>query len=58
MTSTSNVVQFALGSPTRLTTPDGRTSTAGALARELRVAYTRTLVFFDTRSTEVFRIDG
>lgn len=53
-----DVVQFALGSPTPLTTPDGRTTTAGALARELRVAYTPTLVFFDTRGIEVFRIDA
>ncbi len=53
-----DVARFALGAPTELTTPDGRTTTANAWATELGVAYTPTVIFFDDRGTEVFRIDA
>ena len=51
-----DVARFALGAATTLTTPDGRRTTAGEWARELRVAYTPTVVFFDASGVEVFRI--
>jgi thioredoxin-related protein len=51
-----DVARFALGTATPLTTPDGRRTTAGEWARELRVAYTPTVVFFDASGVEVFRI--
>jgi thioredoxin-related protein len=51
-----DVARFALGAPTTLTTPDGRATTADAWAAELGVTYTPTLVFFDDRGAEVFRI--
>ena len=51
-----DVARFALGSTTPLTTPGGRATTAGAFARELGVAYTPSVVFFDTSGAEVFRI--
>lgn len=53
-----DVARFALGSPTPLTTPDGRTTTAEGWAAELGVAYTPTVVFFDAAGAEVFRIDA
>ncbi len=53
-----DVARFALGAPTALTTPDGRTTTADAWAAELGVTYTPTLVFFDDRGAEVFRIEA
>jgi thioredoxin-related protein len=53
-----DVVQLPLGAPTRLTTPDGRVSTAAAWARELDVTYTPAIVFFDTGGKEVFRMEA
>lgn len=53
-----DVVRFALGTSTPLTTPDGRSATAEGWAAELRVAYTPTVVFFDDAGAEVFRIDA
>jgi thioredoxin-related protein len=53
-----DVARFALGARTELTTPAGRVSTAQAWARELGVAYTPTIVFFDATGAEVFRIDA
>jgi len=53
-----DVARFALGAPTPLTTPDGRSTTAEAWAVELRVAYAPTMVFFDDAGAEVFRIDA
>ncbi len=51
-----DVARFALGTATPLTTPDGRQTTAAQWARELHVAYTPTVVFFDASGGEVFRI--
>jgi thioredoxin-related protein len=51
-----DVARFSLGAVTPLTAPDGRATTAGEWARALDVAYTPTVVFFDTSGAEVFRI--
>ncbi len=53
-----DVAQFALGAPVPIVAPDGRATTAGAFARDLRVTYTPSLVFFDAGGIEVFRIDA
>ena len=41
-----------------LTTPDGAKVKADAWARDLRVTYTPSIVFFDAGGREVFRIDA
>ena len=51
-----DIVRLMLGSPAPVTTPAGRATTAGAWARELGIAYTPSVVFFDAGGTEVFRI--
>ena len=51
-----DVARIVLGSPAPLTTPSGRATTAGAFARELGVAYTPAVVFFDASGREAFRI--
>jgi thioredoxin-related protein len=51
-----DVMRFALGARTAVTVPDGRTLTAQAWARELDIAYTPSIVFFDASGREVFRI--
>ena len=51
-----DVARLALGTATPLVTPDGRTLTANRWARELGVAYTPSVVFFDANGAEVFRI--
>jgi thioredoxin-related protein len=53
-----DVARFALGASTALTTPGGATTTADAWASELGVTYTPTMIFFDERGAEVFRIDA
>jgi thioredoxin-related protein len=53
-----DVARFALGDAVPLTTPAGRRTRADGWARELGVATTPTLVFFDTTGAEVFRVDG
>ncbi len=54
-----DVVRFALGARTGLTTPDGRATTAQAWAAELGVAFAPTFVFFGAEDgREVFRIDA
>ncbi len=53
-----DVARFALGDASPLTTPDGRRSSAAAWARELKVNYTPTLVFFDASGREVFRVEA
>ena len=50
-----DVVKLMLGSPAPVTTPAGKATTAGAWARELGIAYTPTIVFFDAAGAEVFR---
>jgi thioredoxin-related protein len=51
-----DVARFSLTAATPLTAPDGRATTARNWARELGVAYTPTVVFFDATGAEVFRI--
>jgi len=53
-----DVVRFGLGDATALTTPAGAKTTAQAWARELGVAYTPSVVFFDAGNREVFRFEG
>jgi thioredoxin-related protein len=53
-----DVVRFALGARTPVTVPDGRALTAQTWARELDVAYTPSIVFFDDSGGEVFRISA
>lgn len=52
------VARFALGDKTELIRPDGRKTTADAWARELKIAYTPTIVFFGENAREVFRIEA
>ena len=53
-----DVARFGLGARTELTTPQGAKVKADAWARDLGVAYTPTVVFFDADGREVFRIDA
>ena len=49
-------VQFGVGSPQPIVTPDGRSTTAADWARRLGIAYTPSVVFFDADGEEVMRI--
>lgn len=51
-----DVASLAIGAATPVITPGGGATTAGAWARELGVAYTPSVVFFDASGSEVFRI--
>ena len=51
-----DVVRLPLGASMPIATPDGRATTAHAWARELGIAYTPSVVFFDDAGVEVFRI--
>lgn len=51
-----DVVRLSLGATMPIVTPDGRATTAHAWARDLGVAYTPSIVFFDAGGAEVFRI--
>ena len=53
-----DVARVLVGGRSELTAPDGRERTAIAWARELQVAYTPSVVFFDDRGREVFRIEA
>lgn len=53
-----DVARFSLSGREALTTPDGRRSNAEAWGRELRISYTPSLVFFDDRGREVFRLEA
>jgi thioredoxin-related protein len=53
-----DVVRLELFGRDRLITPGGKESTEEQWARELAVAYTPTIVFFDRAGKEVFRIEG
>jgi thioredoxin-related protein len=52
------VARLELFGAERVVTPAGRSLTAAEWGRELKVAYTPTIVFFDARGTEVFRIEA
>lgn len=53
-----DVARFALSARDKLTTPDGRSSTAEAWGRELKVSYTPSVLFFDGNGKEVFRLEA
>ena len=53
-----DVVRFALSAKDKLTAPDGRSSTAEAWGRELKVSYTPSVLFFDDTGKEVFRLEA
>ncbi|NJD34487.1 MAG: thioredoxin [Betaproteobacteria bacterium] len=53
-----DVARFSLSGHETLTTPDGRGTTAEAWGRELRISYTPSVVFFDDRGKEVFRLEA
>jgi thioredoxin-related protein len=53
-----DVARFALNDGSEITTPAGRKLSAAAWARELKVDYTPTVVFFDDGNREVFRFEG
>jgi thioredoxin-related protein len=53
-----DVARFALSDPSQIVSPAGGRLAADAWARELNIAYTPAIVFFDDTNREVFRIDG
>ena len=53
-----DVARFSLSGRDTLTTPDGRRSNAEAWARELGISYAPSVVFFDDRGREVFRLEA
>ena len=53
-----DVVRLSIAGREALTTPDGRPITAGDWARELKIAYTPSVVFFDGSAREVFRLEA
>lgn len=53
-----DVARLELFGSERLVTPRGKTLTAGQFGRELKVAYTPTLVFFDENGMESFRVEA
>jgi thioredoxin-related protein len=53
-----DVARFSLSGRDPLITPDGRSSNAEAWGRELGISYTPSVVFFDDRGKEVFRLEA
>jgi thioredoxin-related protein len=53
-----DIARFALNDASEVTTPSGSRLTASSWARELKVTYTPTVVFFDAGNREVFRFEG
>ena len=53
-----DVARLELFGSERLVTPQGMTLTAEQWGRDLRIAYTPTLVFFDAMGAEAFRIEA
>ncbi len=53
-----DVVRLHVGGADAVTTPQGKKLRADAWARELKVAYTPSIVFFDARGREAFRIEA
>jgi thioredoxin-related protein len=53
-----DVARVVVGSKAALVAPDGKKRAADAWARELKVAYTPSVVFFDDRGREVFRTEA
>jgi thioredoxin-related protein len=53
-----DIARFAIAGRDPLTTPQGKATTAEAWARELKIAYTPSVVFFDDTGKEVFRLEA
>jgi thioredoxin-related protein len=53
-----DIARFALNDASEVTTPSGARLAASSWARELKVNYTPTVVFFDAGNREVFRFEG
>jgi thioredoxin-related protein len=53
-----DVARLSLSGRDALTTPDGRSTTAEAWGKELKISYTPSVVFFDDRGREVFRVEA
>ena len=53
-----DVVRFGIAARDPLTTPQGKATTAEDWARELKIAYTPSVVFFDDTGREVFRLEA
>ena len=53
-----DVVRFGVGEREVVTTPDGRKLPVDAWARELKILYTPSIVFFDAKGREVFRAEA
>ena len=53
-----DVARFALGERSDLIRPDGKKTSADAWARELKIAYTPSIVFFGESGREVFRVEA
>ncbi|MCE9569419.1 MAG: thioredoxin fold domain-containing protein [Rhodocyclales bacterium] len=53
-----DVARLSLSGRDAITTPDGRTTTAEAWGRELGIGYTPSVVFFDDKGKEVFRVEA
>ena len=53
-----DVARFGIAARDTLTTPQGKATTAEAWARELKIAYTPSVVFFDEHGKEVFRLEA
>ncbi len=53
-----DVARLELFGTERLVTPGGKSMTAEQWGRELRVAYTPTLLFFDANGREAFRVEA
>jgi thioredoxin-related protein len=53
-----DVARLSLSGRDALTTPDGRSSNAEAWGKQLGISYTPSVVFFDDRGKEVFRLEA
>jgi len=53
-----DIARFGLGARTELTAPDGARVRADRWARDLKVDYTPTILFFDEGGHEVFRMEA
>ncbi len=53
-----DMARLTLSGREPITTPDGRKTTAEAWARDLKITYTPSVVFFDEAGKEVFRLEA
>jgi thioredoxin-related protein len=56
--SKMDVARLTLSGRDAITTPDGRNTNAEAWSRELGIGYTPSVVFFDDKGKEVFRLEA